>query len=69
MNSTPGPCYFVIFGATGNLASLKLLPALFHLEVAGKLNDDLQLIAFSRRPWSQEEWQNQHAEGCQETGR
>jgi len=58
MNShSPGPCYFVIFGATGNLASLKLLPALFHLEVAGKLNDDLRLIAFSRRPWRQEEWQ------------
>ncbi|MBE9536330.1 MAG: glucose-6-phosphate dehydrogenase [Proteobacteria bacterium] len=57
MNSnSSGPCYFVIFGATGNLASLKLLPALFHLEVAGKLNDGLRLIAFSRRPWSQVEW-------------
>ena len=57
-NSSPGPCYFVIFGATGSLASLKLLPALYHLETAGKLNDDLRLIAFSRRLWSQEEWQD-----------
>jgi len=40
MNSTPGPCYFVIFGATGSLATLKLLPALFHLEVAAKLYID-----------------------------
>ena len=64
-NSSPGPCYFVIFGATGSLASLKLLPALFHLEVAGKLNDDLRPIAFSRRPWNQEEWQT-HMRGVVE---
>ncbi len=31
------PCNFVIFGATGNLASTKLLPALFRLEQAGRL--------------------------------
>ena len=35
--TAPGPCYFVIFGATGNLASRKLLPALYELEAAGKL--------------------------------
>ncbi len=56
-DAPPGPCYFVIFGATGSLASLKLLPALFHLEAAGRLHDDLRLLAFSRRPWNQEQWQ------------
>jgi glucose-6-phosphate 1-dehydrogenase len=50
------PCALVIFGATGNLASLKLLPALFHLEQAGRLPDHLSIIAFSRRPWSDSEW-------------
>jgi glucose-6-phosphate 1-dehydrogenase len=46
------PCTFVIFGATGNLASNKLLPALYHLEAAGRLAESLSIIAFSRRDWT-----------------
>ena len=43
-------CSLIIFGATGNLAQLKLLPALFHLEVAGLLPgaeqpQDMDLLA------------------------
>jgi len=58
VSDTPavGPCYFVIFGATGNLASRKLLPALYHLEAAGRLNEDLRFIAFARREWRQDDW-------------
>jgi len=51
-----GPCYFVIFGATGNLASRKLLPALYQLDAADKLNADLRFIAFSRREWKRDNW-------------
>ncbi len=61
MNSpTPDslPCTFVIFGATGNLASNKLLPALFHLEAAARLSESLNIIAFSRRPWNDHDWRN-----------
>lgn len=50
------PCSFVIFGATGDLATHKLLPALFDLEVAGRLADNLTIIAFSRRDWTTEHW-------------
>lgn len=50
------PCSFVIFGATGDLATHKLLPALFDLEVAGRLADNLSIIAFSRRDWTTEHW-------------
>ena len=50
------PCTFVIFGATGNLASNKLLPALYHLEAAGRLAESLSIIAFSRRDWTTENW-------------
>jgi glucose-6-phosphate 1-dehydrogenase len=50
------PCSFVIFGATGNLASNKLLPALYHLEAAARLSESLSLIAFSRREWTTETW-------------
>jgi glucose-6-phosphate 1-dehydrogenase len=49
MEISPSPCYFVIFGATGNLASEKLLPSLYHLEGAGRIGKDLRFIAFSRR--------------------
>jgi len=50
------PCSFVIFGATGNLASNKLLPALYHLEAASRLAESLTIIAFSRRDWTTENW-------------
>jgi glucose-6-phosphate 1-dehydrogenase len=50
------PCNFVIFGATGNLASKKLIPALYHLEIAGRLAEDMRIIAFSRRPWDTATW-------------
>ncbi|OGI58879.1 MAG: glucose-6-phosphate dehydrogenase [Candidatus Muproteobacteria bacterium RBG_19FT_COMBO_61_10] len=51
------PCSFVIFGATGNLASNKLLPGLYHLDAAARLPETLHFIAVARRPWSHEEWQ------------
>ena len=54
--SNPGPCYFVIFGATGHLASSRLLPALYQLDAAQRLNDDLRLIAFARRAWRRDDW-------------
>ena len=50
------PCTFVIFGATGNLASNKLLPALYHLEAAARLAESLSIVAFARRPWSDDDW-------------
>ncbi len=47
----PNPCTYVIFGATGNLSRVKLMPALYHLEAAGKLTDDTRIIAVGRRDW------------------
>lgn len=38
----------VIFGATGDLALRKLVPALYHRDVAGQLNDDARLFAVAR---------------------
>ena len=46
-----GPCHFVIFGATGDLASRKLLPALYALEALDQLGPALRFIAFARRDW------------------
>lgn len=52
-------CTYAIFGATGNLSRIKLMPALYHLEQAKKLENETRIIAFGRRDWSQEYLQNQ----------
>jgi glucose-6-phosphate 1-dehydrogenase len=52
------PCAFVIFGATGSLTREKLIPALFHLECAGRLPADLHIVACSRRPWDTAAWRD-----------
>ncbi len=49
-------CNFVIFGATGNLATKKLLPALYRLEVAQRLPAGMSFIALGRRDWTDEVW-------------
>ena len=50
------PCTYVIFGATGNLARVKLMPALYQLEVAGLLPEGTLILANGRRPWDREKW-------------
>jgi glucose-6-phosphate 1-dehydrogenase len=50
-----GDCVtIVIFGASGDLAKRKLIPALYHLQEAGHLPDRYALIGFSRTPMSDE---------------
>lgn len=48
------PCTYAIFGATGNLSRIKLMPALYHLDQAGKLDESTRIIAFGRREWTQQ---------------
>ena len=55
----PNPCSYVIFGATGNLSRVKLMPALYHLEVAGKLTPETRIIAVGRRDWDTEFCRNE----------
>ncbi|HVY04836.1 MAG TPA: glucose-6-phosphate dehydrogenase [Burkholderiales bacterium] len=50
------PCSFVIFGATGHLAATKLLPALYHLELAKRLPQVTNFVAFARREWDDAAW-------------
>jgi len=50
------PCSFVIFGATGNLSQIKLLPALYHLERAQRLPPEMNMYALGRRPYTPEAW-------------
>jgi len=48
------PCTYIIFGATGNLSRVKLMPALYHLEAAGKLPPGSRILALGRRPWERD---------------
>lgn len=50
------PCTYVIFGATGNLSRIKLMPALYHLDVANRLPEGTRIFAIGRRPWDQQKW-------------
>ena len=50
------PCTYVIFGATGNLSRLKLMPALYHLEAEGRLPDGTMIIAVGRREMDNQGW-------------
>lgn len=56
MPSSAEACTFVIFGSTGNLSRIKLMPALYKLELAGQLHDNCRILATGRRPWNRERW-------------
>ena len=47
--ATPDPTTLVIFGAGGDLAARKLLPAVYNLSLAGLLPDRFGMIGVSRR--------------------
>jgi len=53
------PCTYVIFGATGNLSRLKLMPALYHLEAAGYLPEGTRIVVIGRRDWDQQQCINE----------
>ncbi|MCX7097581.1 MAG: glucose-6-phosphate dehydrogenase [Methylococcales bacterium] len=50
------PCTYVIFGATGNLSRIKLMPALYHLDIANRLPEGTRILAIGRRAWDQDKW-------------
>ena len=50
------PCTILIFGSTGNLVGIKLLPALYHIEAAERLHPQTRIIGFGRRSWSDDDW-------------
>ena len=49
-----GPFVIVIFGATGDLAQHKLLPALFSLYKQKKIDQKFLIVGFARREFSDE---------------
>jgi glucose-6-phosphate 1-dehydrogenase len=51
------PCTLVLFGASGNLSRVKLMPGLYRLDTLGRLPDDMKILSVGRSPVAHEVWQ------------
>jgi glucose-6-phosphate 1-dehydrogenase len=56
LERVPDPCTVVLFGATGDLAHRKVLPALQQLWRANLLPHEFAVVGVARRPYSHEEF-------------
>ena len=56
---TATPCALVIFGASGDLAKLKLIPAIYELAHAKLLPEKFALIGYGRKEISDDEFRKQ----------
>jgi glucose-6-phosphate 1-dehydrogenase len=59
------PCNIIIFGATGDLTHRKLMPALFSICGQGLLNEQVHLIGFARREFSDESYRDEIKDSIQ----
>ena len=59
MKRVADPCILVIFGATGDLTSRKLLPAIYNLGVNGQLPSHFACVGFARRDKSHDQFREE----------
>ena len=62
------PCAIVMFGASGDLARRKLLPALYDLSAHSCLAPRFRLVGFARTPMSDDEFRKSSEEAVRELG-
>jgi len=67
------PCILVIFGASGDLTSRKLIPAMYEMHTMGQLHPSTVILGVSRTQKSDDQWREelrpwvqQHAKGFDE---
>src|SRR5437660_435727 len=56
VDSTPEPCAIVAFGASGDLAHRKLLPALYNLALGAHLPAAFGIVGVSKSPFTHEQY-------------
>ena len=56
MSKQIDPCTLVLFGASGNLARVKLMPGLFRLDSLGRLPEHMAILSVGRSEVSREDW-------------
>lgn len=66
--STSKPTTIVIFGASGDLARRKLIPALYNNFRKQRLPQALRILGFARRDWSDDEFRRRLRESVREHG-
>jgi glucose-6-phosphate 1-dehydrogenase len=57
---------FVIFGASGDLAGRKLMPALYLLHRKGRLPEGTRVVGVARRPFADDAWRGELAASVRE---
>jgi glucose-6-phosphate 1-dehydrogenase len=62
------PLALVIFGASGDLTSRKILPALAYLADHDRLSEQFTVIGVARTPWSDEDFQKAALSGVADAG-
>ncbi len=50
------PCTLVLFGASGNLSRVKLIPGLFRLDLLGRLPDTMKILSVGRQEVAPDAW-------------
>lgn len=60
------PCILVVFGASGDLAKRKLLPALYNLAASGLLPSAFAVVGLGRRTFGHEEYRKYISDALQE---
>lgn len=60
------PVLMVVFGASGDLAKRKLIPALYHLAKQNLLSSEFTLLGYARSDYSDEEFRQQALDGLRE---
>lgn len=65
----PDPCVVVIFGASGDLARRKLVPALHNLQMDGLIPDETSVVGTARTDYSNERFQKEMHEAVTEFSR
>jgi glucose-6-phosphate 1-dehydrogenase len=63
------PCAIIIFGASGDLAKLKLIPALYELLREGLLPDEFALVGYSRTKMTDDEFRDRCREAVKTNAR
>jgi glucose-6-phosphate 1-dehydrogenase len=66
MKRTSPPCLLIVFGASGDLAKRKLLPALYHLANQDLLSSNFTVLGFARTPMDDDQFRTQTLEGLRE---
>ncbi|GAB4439656.1 MAG: glucose-6-phosphate dehydrogenase [Chloroflexi bacterium OHK40] len=69
LGRTPEPCTMVIFGATGDLTSRKLVPALYNLARERRLPGGFSVVGFARREWDDDHFRQVLLDGVNTNSR